>query len=235
MSRSVGDWDFRSDHVQDLTVFTGSDYISSESIVVCAVPWVDSTSPSPNVSSWIPIGLLENATIQQNKQLAELFEIGSKKMFNIPGRTFKRLNLSRIMFNGPSLLKAATRFNLPYTDISATGVTRDATGTDGSTLDEPAAGIHNDVDTSYDPDTGGAHGAHLFIDIASHFFNVPTNLGFVFRDSENDYFGAFILEDVFVQSHQLTLSGQQVVVMENVSMTVGNLTPVKPTTTSTGA
>ena len=48
------------------------------------------------------------------------------------------------------------------------------------------------------------------------------------KDSEDESFGAFIMADVIVQSHQMTLTGQQTVIMENVSMTIGDIIPVVP-------
>ncbi len=227
-------WDFQTKHVQDLGVFKGADYISSESIVMCAVPWAGTApdlSPSTTVADWIPIGLLENITIQQNKQLQSMYEIGSKKMFNIPGRTYKRINLSRIMFNGPSIMKAISQFNLPYAGF--TGTINAIAGHDGlgaaGGLDEPAAGVNPTITAfNYNETAVGAanNTSHLFIDLASSFFNSPVNLGMVFRDSEDDTYGAFILSDAFVQSHQMTITGQQTVVMENISMTCGDLIPV---------
>lgn len=220
-------WDFQTKHVQDLGVFKGADYISSESIVMCAVPWTGTApdvSVDPSITNWIPIGLLENITIQQNKQLQQMYEIGSKKMFNIPGRTYKRVNLSRIMFNGPSLLKAMTQFNLKYTGQTGTIDALEGHDSTGNLagLDEPAPGIKNGWDpVTYEEDP------NLFIDIASSYFNVPTNLGMVFRDSEDDSYGAFILADAFVQSHQMTITGQQTVVMENVSVVVGDIIPAE--------
>lgn len=37
---TVLDWDFQTKHVQPLGVFSGANYLSSESIVMCAVPWL---------------------------------------------------------------------------------------------------------------------------------------------------------------------------------------------------
>ncbi len=231
-TQDVGSWDFNSEHVQDHGVTTGKDFVSSETIVVCAVPTGTNAS---NPSTWIPIGLLENAGLQQNKQLAQLFEIGSKKSFIIPGRTFKRLNLSRILFNGPSLLKASTVFNIGTS--SGDTVTNKVTGVGASTAVDfsgglDGVGINNEpgegatADATPESFESGVEISNLFIDLASQFFNRPFNLGFVMQDSEGEGFGAFALENCFVQSHNMTLTGQQTVVMENVSILVDDINPV---------
>jgi hypothetical protein len=199
MATTVANWDFQSNHVQEGDgIYTGQDFISSESVVVCAIPTPtsgdgDNTTTPEN---WVPIGLLENATLLQNKQVNQLFEIGSKRSFIIPGRTYKRLNLSRILFNGDSLMKMVTKTNA---GSFPTGV-----------QDTPA-------DNSGDP---------FYIDLAAGFFNQPVNLGFVLNDQENQRYGAFALKGCVIQSHQLALTGQQTVVMENASLVFDDIVPL---------
>jgi hypothetical protein len=237
-TQQVGQWNFNSEHVQDHGVTSGKDFVSSETIVVCAVPAGGTGLTSP--SNWIPIGLLENVSLQQNKQLAQLFEIGSKKSFIIPGRTFKRMNLSRILFNGPSLLKAATLFNIAV-DQTATGATSLVSGgtipvddvnfsaglDDVSINNSPGYGATKDtVKEAFDAASNDTSlMSDLFIDLASQFFNRPFNLGFVMQDSEGQGYGAFALENCMVQSHNMTLTGQQTVVMENISIIIDDITP----------
>ena len=222
--RTTTNWDFQTKHVQDLGVFKGNNFISSESIVLCAVPYTG-TIPAidTTVANWIPIGLLENITIQQNKQLQSMFEIGSKKMFNIPGRTYRKVNLSRIMFNGPSIMKAVSQHNLNYTgSAGTTDVLADA-GIAADQLDDaPGVGVATGYVSSYEASP------NLYIDLASGFFNHPVHLGMVFKDSEADDYGAFAMADCYVQSHQMTITGQQTVVMENISMVCTDIIPATP-------
>jgi len=218
--RTTTNWDFQSKHVQELGVFKGNNFISSESIVLCAVPYNTSGGPDDSVASWIPIGLLENITIQQNKQLQSMFEIGSKKMFNIPGRTYRKVNLSRIMFNGPSIMKAVSQHNLEYGTKPGTENVLDNQQTAQSQLDDaPGNGVNSDYVADYDA------APNLYIDLASGFFNHPVHLGMVFKDSDNDNYGAFAMADCYVQSHQMSITGQQTVVMENISMVCTDIIP----------
>lgn len=197
---TVNDWNFQTKHVgtsPDTGPYGGQDFVTSESIVVCSIPKPADSEPAnySNVLTWIPIGLLENATLQQNKQVQQLFEIGSKKSFSIPGRTYKRLNLSRIMFNGGSLLKVLNDESPSFEGLTAG--------------DYPA----------------GTEDSNLFIDIASEYFNRTLDLGFVLHDQEDDRYGAFALTGCFVQSHQMSFSAQQTVIMENVSLIVDDIIP----------
>ena len=83
---------------------TGTGFVSSESVILAAGH--PSISAQGDISTLVPIGLVENANIQQNKALQQLFEVGSRRPFFIPGRHQIQAALSRVMFNGPSLMKA---------------------------------------------------------------------------------------------------------------------------------
>jgi hypothetical protein len=95
------DWNFTEGNVQDN--LNPRDFISSESVVLCYIPTGDGNDS--DVTKWKPIGLIESLAIQQRKQVQELFEIGSKQQYFIPGRTLRRITLNRILFDGGSLLK----------------------------------------------------------------------------------------------------------------------------------
>ena len=83
---------------------TGTGFVSSESVILAA--GMPTLAAQGDLTELVPIGLVENANIQQNKALQQLFEVGSRRPFFIPGRHQIQASLSRVMFNGPSLLKA---------------------------------------------------------------------------------------------------------------------------------
>ena len=109
MANTIENWtdNFGPNHVQPLDGLfgKGTGYLSSESIVVCAAGADYSESSANLVKKLHPIGLVENAAVQQSKQLQQLFEIGSRRPFFVPGRVQISATLARVMFNGPSLLK----------------------------------------------------------------------------------------------------------------------------------
>lgn len=220
-----GDWDFIEKHVQpDSGVTEGRNFVSSESVIICAAPFGDNETV---IAEWIPIGLTENITFQQNKQIQQLYEIGSKKTFIIPGRTYKRAAISRIMFNGPSILKAISIFNMSKTDGTIgteVGAGKDYRGglSGVAANDEPAISVNENstFPLSFENDP------NLFIDLASQFFNRPVNMGIVLKDSEDEYFGAFLMKKCYVQSHQMTITGQQTIIMENINLIIDDIDPM---------
>ena len=194
-------WDFRNGYVDpdnfktgstDESIFGGEDFVSSESILIAAGP--PKLSDTANVFA---IGVVQNMNLAQNKNIQQLFEIGSRDTILVPGRTFIQTTISRILFNGPSLLKAMYR-----------GV--------GSTVD-PA------VDYGQLP---GDLNGDLWMNLAATFFNKTIGLALFFHDSENDVYGGTYLESCLVQTHNLSLAAGQTVVAENASLRIAKVKPI---------
>jgi hypothetical protein len=196
---NLGQWDFRNKHVQPEDLARGENFVSSESIVVCALNWGNEGSLDPGNpvggDDLIPIGVLENATVVQNKQLQQIFEIGSRIPFFIPGRTYIQVNLARVLFNGSSLMAILYADR----DDSAWADTPDAPG--GTYVDE-----------------GNVAQYKYYANLASSFFNKPTSLAFIINDSEDEPTGAMVLRDAYLQNYQLSVTGQQTIVLENATM-----------------
>src|SRR3954470_14347075 len=53
----------------------------------------------------MPIGVVQNVGLSHNKGFARFWELGSERSYFIAGRTQGQLQLSRIMYHGPSLLR----------------------------------------------------------------------------------------------------------------------------------
>ncbi len=92
--------------------------ISSESfigadLVVIAVPsgpgeGTPMAPADPNdfdFANYTAIGVVQEASIAQNKQLAQIFEIGSRTTFLKDGRTQTQASIARVHLSGGSLLK----------------------------------------------------------------------------------------------------------------------------------
>ena len=215
---TIANWgdNFGPNSVQSLGA--GTNFLSSESVLVCAAPseFVDATA-NP-VSNFIPIGLVENAAVQQSKQLQQLFEIGSRKPFFVPGRVNISSNLSRVLFNGPSLLKALYKFN------NAGSMANYAQGEEALGYDGAAAA--GGITTT---DGNSTYAGDFYINLASEFFNAPIGLAFLMRDMEQEAYAGFHLGGCFIQGHQFSMAAQQTVLLENVSLRATTVTPISAT------
>lgn len=103
-------WSYKTRHVQtrdgspNFTDFDAGNFIRAASILIIAGP---RRKPTPLVASQLfPIGLLQTGSIQEQKQLEEVFEIGAEPRYFIDGRTFFSMQVTRIMVDNASLLRA---------------------------------------------------------------------------------------------------------------------------------
>ena len=231
--KNVTDWKskFMTESVQNNNNTFGSDFLSSESTVMFSGPAEYSANAAANL---VPIGLVQNVQVSQQKQIQQLFEVGSRKPFFVPGRTVVSGGIARILFDGPSLMyamylkgttvdgalinpsggawspidKLASR-DYPA-DLAPDGAIGDGTTLGGVTNNDGSVIFKQDTDTPPTP-------SYFFINLSSSFFNRPTGLGFVLYDMENQPYGGFYLENCYIQAHTFSVASQQTVLVENVS------------------
>lgn len=206
-------FDFRTSHVQTgLGIDQGKNFISSESILLCAMPatlTADGARDSARTiapGTMFPIGVIQNFGLQQQKQLNQLYEIGSKKSYFIPGRTMIQVQLSRVLFAGDSLMGA---------------LYGDQADSDDTINDGDRAGYEVIAQQGENAAEG-----KFYMNLAAVFFNKPTNLAMVIVDSENQPTGAIVLEECYIQAHGLGMAANQTIVAENVSIRCQNVVSV---------
>ena len=203
----LSDWDFLDGAVQPIDQGDAGRFLSSESSILCAGP----RQMGEDTTDVVPVGLVQNAQLSQNRQIQQLFEVGSRKPFFIPGRTLTQLGISRILFDGPSLMKAMYMNTKDNDTVGVPNVDADDSG------QAPSAPYTDDV-----LENSGS----LYINLAAEFFNRPTGLAFVFEDmAQGRDMGGIYLENCYLQTHSISMSGQQTVLLENVGVRCGAVVP----------
>lgn len=171
----------------------------------------EATDVSPQLSTKgdivFPIGMLETAAIQQNKQVQRIFEIGSARSYFIPGRTIQGLNFGRIFFNGPSLLRCLYAV---YKDANAL-----------TQFGELTEGLFIEHKSEQSPGYG-----HFLINLQSDLFNQAFGVGFFFKDQKGRWYGAFYCEMAFIVGHQLSISAGSVLLVEGVTAQFDTVRPI---------
>lgn len=207
-------WDFRNSHVDETAMnqdgsSTGprGNYISSESILLAAGPATYSQATDLDLA---PIGVCDTIQILQNKGVIQLYEIGSRLPYIIPGRPVIQLQVSRVLFNGDSLLGALTKRS-------------GAEATDFETNVSGKPGVDFDVNGVAGAETQGK----FYLNLASHFFNQPTGLAVFFKDSEAQWVAAYYAENCIIQNHSMAIQGQNMVVMENAQIRCTGFVPME--------
>jgi hypothetical protein len=239
-------WNWQAEHVQ--TEIQNGEYVSSESTLVLAGPArlsmlsgqavTEGGDVVSSANSLIPLGLLQNIAITQNRQLTRLFEIGSKRSYFVPGRLFANFSIGRIMFFGPSLLRllyalapvGASRRLGPFGQILGTAEDDSNGGAATVTSIPKYDNLFPSEQLKGVPGWGGTPGEtnrDFFVNLASELFNVPFGLVLVFKDTRNRPYGAMFLEDCYIESHQMGVDANQVVIAESVTGQFDSVAPIQ--------
>lgn len=186
-----------------------------------------------NISTALtPVGLVQNVRVSQGKQIQQLFEIGSRKPFYVPGRTQVNGTMSRVLFDGASLFYALYRSTAPSGPGNAVPSTSDfnATTDDEITLPTtpyPEGGgvVERSEDGNGNITTYGDPG-RFWSNLRSEIFNIPLGLGVILFDMEGDPYGGMYLEQTYIRSHDMSVSAQQTIMLESVSFVSGQIRPL---------
>jgi len=221
---NIANWNFQDEHVQQ--ELAGGDFVNAASILFAAGPPAirfaggtgtdmseqeRATREDLNEVAY-PLGVLENVGIGQNKQLQRLFEIGSKRSYFITGRNVGQVNMARVLYNGPSLLRAlyayfpATKINTSVGQLLAAGAGRAG-----------KAAPEIDSNPGY---------ADFFINLDSDLFDQPFGWLVLILDSDGEPYGGVYLEQMYVQAHQFTINSTSVIVAEGATAQFDRLVPV---------
>ncbi len=228
---NISDWytNMTEGSVQPDARTTGADFLSSETVVLCSGPRkFKDTGTLTSVLT--PIGLVQNVQFSQQKQIQQIYEVGSRTPVFIPGRTVVSAAISRILFDGPSLMQAM--YLMGATTSTGVELVDPWNGTSTSIHDAPS--LPMDPGSKDINGLGGktARPGQFFINLASSFFNKPMGLGFILYDGEKQAYGGFYLEDVYIQTHNLSIASQQTILVENVSIRTSGLVPLDVSTLS---
>lgn len=203
-------------------------FLSGESaIVVAGPPEIQSSEIS---STLIPVGLVQQAQLSQNKQLNQIFEIGGRVPFYIPSRVTVRASLSRILFDGPSLFYALYQRNdlddttvPPLADFSTGGSSK----ANNPTSPYPVDGV---IQRPPAVEQADSNPGLFWSNLGSGIFNRPLGLGFILFDMEGEPYGGAYLEKCFVQSHNFGISANSTVLAENVTLAATRMKPLNAST-----
>jgi len=130
--------------------------------------------------------------------------------------------MSRILFDGPSLMRALYKiYHLSDSQI-----------TTQPWFNPDAGDAVNDANAPGRPfeENSGATQAKFFVNLASEFFNRPLGLAFFLNDMQDQEYGGFYLENCYIQSHQLSIAGQQTILVENCGLRCSRVIPINRST-----
>ena len=224
----LSNWRYWDQHVQ--SEVEGGQYINASTIMIAAGPPRLSDATKGDIASAndiaYPIGILENIGIAQNRGLQRMFEIGSRRSYFIPGRTVGSVSLGRVLYYGPSLLRVLMAY-YPHSKIK--GANSIGGENENSAFGRELDGGARTPQILENPGYGGGKGANnrdFFINLASDLFDHSLGLLVYIRDSNDDSYGAFYMEDVHISSHSININASSVLVAESVTAQYDRIVPI---------
>lgn len=156
----------------------------------------------------VPVGLVQEMSMQQSRQISKIFEIGSDRAYHIPGRNFAAATINKILYDGPSLLKFAMVYYVQRRESGLLGG-----------LDQEK--IRNMVNASETVDISGTNRPgfdNFYINLASDLFNYPLGVLLYFKNNAGNPYGAVYLEDCFINQHGIGIQVGSSVIAESISL-----------------
>ena len=215
-------WDWKNSYVQGLGGGDGTEFGMERFNLLSATP--DSTAVlagPPRFSGYeshadlVPIGLMENISISQNGQLAQLYEIGSNRSFFTRGKTACSLGIQQMLADIPSLLNVLTRISRQH--MTAAGLSIYGSGGNEDLASAAAGGNGN-----------------VWLNLDSELTNVPFGMLLLFKTrghgageaANGRVLAAVYLENVMLSSIDFGFASSQPTMMQGVSAAFDRVVPV---------
>jgi hypothetical protein len=159
----------------------------------------------------MPIGVVQNVGLSHNRNFSRFWELGSERSYFIGGRTTGQLQLSRVMYHGPSLLRMLYAY---YADTEGSVTVK-------SVFKSSLTNAPNQHDVKIPPGY-----ENIFLNLASDLFSQPIGLLMYFRDSNEATVSAIYMESCYIPSHQIATDSGATVIQESCAVQFERAVPV---------
>ncbi len=223
---TLAEWDSFNRNVQ--SGLTEGQFMAAQHTMLAAGPpnLTFLTSPFPIEGSGttggssivFPLGVTQRLGIAHTRQHARVWEIGSERCYWISGRTVGQIQLGRIIYHGPNLLRAL----YAYYRAGA-----DSENPVPSLFQGPFAEAANANRNPHNNIRISPGYENIFLNLASDLFTQTIGLMIYFRDSNDETVFACYAENCVIPTHSLGLDAGGVVLQENAQLQFERLSPVQ--------
>lgn len=190
---TLQNWDPGARRIDD--EMDSADFITSESTLVLVTP--RAVYDQQAVDEARPVALVQDVSFSQQPQVFQVHEVGSSHKYTLrSGRMQHQFNISRMFFDGDSLLKTLAP---PLPDFS---------------------GLADRNKPGYAVDS------KMFMNLQSRVFSRPIGVILAFKDLENQGVGAVFLEETLIASHTMNFSANTPMIAEGVSLLFSAIHPM---------
>lgn len=206
MSKTIGTYNYQDGFVDGTTPkdYIGR-FITGRTIALSASRY-STYADNTDIANLYTVGMVQGLGYSQAKQLQRLFELGSTENSIVPGRAVPTLQLSRVWYYGPNLLKV---FHTGVKDAEIKALRGPMPGYDDLFLNL-ASGL-------YDNPCG------LLLTIHTQGNKLSTH--------DSKLVGQIFLENAYIQNHGIQMSAQAVVLAEQVAIQFERVIPINPIST----
>jgi len=229
MNKKISDWTLTEETLRDVVA---ADFVGSKTVILAAGPpkYSDFGNDTVERYDWdtqamvsitgprdLPVlALLQDFNLQSQRGLLQFGEIGSDGKYFIRDRGANSVRLSRLVFDGPSLMAAL---------YSGTGTTVD-----------PASAWN--ADNPYNPGFRGTDNAwrKIWLNLDAKMLNRPFGLYVGITtvedlDNSEPKIGEFYMQTCYIEMHNINMSQGTNMVAEGVSLKWSSLLPIDSTAT----
>lgn len=209
-------WDFKHHHVQQFSNTETASQLGAKAVLISVGP---PTWDQQNGGQAIVMGMVQSLSMQQQRQILEIFEIGSERRYYIDNPHRAQLNLTRALISGPSILK-----------ILGSGLINRGMGAGSKAVVDDSIFQSNDINAAA-PDED----ANFWINLASDLFNNPLGILLQFEEFHGDgtssNYGSVYLQNCKIQGHSIAMQSQMWLIQEDVSLLFEYAVPIAPVQT----
>lgn len=159
-----------------------------------------------------PVGIVQQFNLGQTRTFNRIFEIGSDRSYFISGRTFGQVGITRVHYDGASLLRMLYGY---YRNVLQ------PEQVDWLWPNLGAVRMANPHDVIVSPGY-----ENLFLNLASDLFSQPIGIGFFVRNSNMQSMGAFYLEACVIPNFTWATDAMGVIIQESVGIQYERLVPI---------
>lgn len=218
----TSDWNFRENFVQlDENMGTPGLFIASESTLIAFGP-----AAATSAFDVVKVGLTPNIAISQQIPQQRLPEIGSMRVHILNGVPVGGGSMSRLVYNGPSLIRYAYG-NLYDDNGNPTALALAGMMTGSGPAQSFAANAWKLIMNNPDKVMQGDMNTDLWLSTWDTRLKAPFGICIYFQDVAGAAVGGIYAEGTKINSHNITQSAGQLIMVEGISFAFDRLVPVR--------
>jgi hypothetical protein len=218
----VSDWNWRESFVQlDENMATPGLFIAAESTLIAFGP-----AKATAAFDVVKVGLTPNISISQQIPQQRLPEIGSVRVHILNGVPIGGGSMSRLVYNGPSLMRYAYG-NLYDDEGNPTALALQGMATGSGAAQDFTVNSWKRLMSKPDKVMQGNKNTPLWLSAWDTRLKMPFGICMYFQDVAGNAVGGVYAEGTKINSHNMSQSAGQIIMVEGISFAFDRLIPVR--------